>query len=488
MIEIQNSIKNLLQTELNKNTQGLNFEVSLYNVKTNSLLENELRLDDTYATYQKRFIPFLIEDISGDYSDLQNLTALEATINASFLIPTDDTDFNNMLVDENFTKVSIALDELRKRLLAKTLALGAKKYLIDPSFSLGFKNYTENYKSESISLLISFPDRGTGKIIEEFQDSGFYLEKEKNNLKFGLTSDGSSVTVPYDVEKEYEIYISVLQGSQEAEDGTQLSAGDIAIHFDKGFNIGSTKPNYYLQYGNSKVKFRDFTLGGSLFFLKRIALGEESNGSFATKSVEIVNFITLQNIYEDLNIDDDQAYILLSENNNKEIGSVGNITFGFSVPNPTTNQFTFGNGLNYQQFEIAMDAFITDSVFVGNEIEYYLDDIRIYPIFRDEAYASETDPSQIVGQQVTRHTAVQTALQREYSIFYKIDSKLNELVEKITSENPEPNKVYKLKIKYPFVEREHDVIISQGALGITNNTPISITVKFDLASNILQGQ
>src|SRR6056297_313165 len=282
MIEIQNSIKNVLQKELNKNTQGLNFEVSLYNVKTNSLLENELQLDNTYATYQKRFIPFLIEDISGDYSDLQNLTALEATINASFLIPTDDTDFNNMLIDDNFSKVSVALDELRDRLLANTLPLGDSKYLIDPSFDLEFKNYTENYKSESVGLFLNFPDRGSGFILRELQDSGLYIEKNRENLVFGLISEGSFVEVPYEIEKDYEIYVSVLQESMEAEDGTQLSAGDVAIHFDKGNKIGTTKPNYYLQYGNSKIKFRDLRLGGSLFYLKKIAFGEEVNNFFET--------------------------------------------------------------------------------------------------------------------------------------------------------------------------------------------------------------
>jgi len=40
MIQIQKSIRDRLQAELNKNTQGLDFEVSLYNVKTNDLLEN----------------------------------------------------------------------------------------------------------------------------------------------------------------------------------------------------------------------------------------------------------------------------------------------------------------------------------------------------------------------------------------------------------------------------------------------------------------
>lgn len=469
MIEFQKAIKNLLQEELNKNTQGLNFEVSLYNVKTNSLLENELPVGDTYATQQKRFIPFLIEDISGDYADLQNLTALEATINTSFLIPTDDTDFNNMVIDEGFEKVSRSLDELRKRLLANTLTLGSEKYLLPKNFRLDFSEMFY-----SLNLILNFPDRSSGDILKTTNSSDLTVSKDKDNIIISIPDEDLSTSIPYETDREYSITIENSVGDfLEAEDGTELEDGDLIIFFDKERITG--KPNYYIKPTDKYPMNNLLSFGGVQMYAKQL--------SFRFGPL-ITNFLTLENRNSNYQTPEDQAYSLQS-GEVKTFGSVGNITFGFSVPNPTTNQFTFGNGLNYQQFEMNMDVFVTDNVFVGNIIEYYLDDIRIYPIFRDESYASETDGSQIVGQQVTRHTAIQTAVGREYSVFYKVDEKLNQLLEKITSETPNPNEVHKLKVKYPFVEREHDVIITQGALGISNNQPISITFKLDLASNIL---
>jgi hypothetical protein len=168
-----------------------------------------------------------------------------------------------------------------------------------------------------------------------------------------------------------------------------------------------------------------------------------------------------------------------------EFGSIGNIVLGFSVPNPTTNQFTMGNGLNYQQFELNMTGFVTDSVFVGNDVRYFLDDIEIFPFFRDESFVSETDPSQVVSQQLTKHTVTQSAIGREYSIYFKDEIKLLKIMEKFSSLSPNPNEVFTLKIQYPLFEREYPVIITQTAFGISNNQPISISIKLELASNIL---
>jgi len=85
MINLQKAIRDVLQEEFDKNTEGLIFDVSLYSVKSNSFLEQELPVGDTYAVQQKRFIPVLIEEINGTYANLKNLTAAEAIVNATFL-------------------------------------------------------------------------------------------------------------------------------------------------------------------------------------------------------------------------------------------------------------------------------------------------------------------------------------------------------------------------------------------------------------------
>jgi hypothetical protein len=445
MIQLQKAIRDTLQDEFNKNTQGLHFEVSLYNVKSNDLLENTERIENTYATEQKRFIPVVIEDISGEYADLQNVTTTNATINMSLLIPTDEMDYNNIVVEETFEKVGIALDELRQRLQAETLPLGKRLTLIGENYELGIKSNSPKF----IDIYATFPDESDGMIIENDVMS---LEKDGNSIK--LTLNNVSESISYDVDKEYKITIE--------KDGNELILS--LNEFSKTIDNQTT-----FDYSD------DFTFGGALMRVRKVELYDDPNN----KIIVINDLKTFEGTsLSDITITNAKYPI--------EVGSIGSMTLGFSIPNPTTNQVTFGNGLNYQVFQLDLTAFITDNVFVGNVVEYYIDDVRIFPIYRDEPFVSETDASQVIGEQITKHTATQSVLSREYTVFLKEDRKLLKLAQKITREDPDPNELFAFKIVYPLFEREYVMILTQGALGITNNQPISISFKLDLASTAIQ--
>lgn len=458
MIQIQKAIRDRIQTELNKNTQGINFEVSLYNVKTNDLLENTEVVNNTYATRQKRFVPFLIESIDGEYADLQNLTALEASINASFMIPTDSQDFNNMFIDETFEKVSIALDELRQRTLANNLPLGDVSYMLPKGFRLKALNNTTPFNDTYIRLKIKFKDNSSGDIL----NGGSSLLVKREDEKLSFNSQGSEIyTFDTTSEVEYDIYIYYLGNND-----LQISIFD-----------GSTTTTEIIQ--NVTFSLDDLILGGMFLEIKNWTVGSISSG-IITNTLVIEDFVDLvPTVGSESLIDTQNAKGALIK------GELGTVAFGFSLPNPTTNQFTFGNGLNYQQFDLFISSFITDSVFVGNDIKYYLNEHRIFPIYRDEPFVSETDASQVVGQQITKHTATQSIISREYTVYLKQESDLITLAEKITSLTPNPNEVFTLRVEYPMFERTYNVIVTQGALGINNNAPVSLSLKFDLASNIL---
>lgn len=459
MIQLHNSIRDRIQGELNKNTQGLNFEVSLYNVKTNDLLENTEKVSNTYATKQKRFIPVLIENISGEYSDLQNLTAAEASINASFLIPTDSQDFNNMIIDETFDKVSIALDEFRERTLANNLPLGNTSYLLPKEYKLKALNKTTPFNVEFNEIFVRFNDESTGNILSD--ESGFRIVKEEGKIEFYL-EDNKIYEYNVVINNEYQIYFYDIGNNQ-----VQISVFD-----------GSNTTTEIIE--NVTYDIEGLILGGVFMEIRRWNMGTLNSG--------ILNSILRIEDFSSLIPAIGSSSLIDTTNANFSIlkGSLGTIVLGFSIPNPTTNQFTFGNGLNYQQFELDMTAFITDSVFIGNDVKYFLNEVRIFPVFRDEPFVSETDASQVVGQQMTRHTAVQSVLSREYSLFFKQQDNLIDLAKKITSLTPNPNEVFTLRVEYPLFERQYEVIVTQGALGITNNSPISISIKLDLASTSIQ--
>lgn len=462
MLNIQEAIKSLIQTELNKNTQGLNFEVSLYNVKTNDLLENTLPVGDTYATQQKRFIPVLIEDISGEYADLQNLTASELFINASMLIPVDNNDFNNIVVEETYQRVATALDQFRIRTNARTLPLGSPKYLLNKDYRLQALNIALVLASSYVELGFELWGEDNGPILTDTSNN-FLLSKVGNNLRFAISNQTHDF--PIQLRKRYGVFIFDLGDSS-----LQVSVFDgvnTDVHI---FNNVNYDPDNLI-FGGSYMAVDRFTFGGNTF-------------STPLPVYDLRNFKTYQPVIGNANM------VSLSDPFFKvtptyEFGSVGNAVLGFSVPNPTSNQFTMGNGLNYQQFQFNLTAFVTDKVFVGNDVKYFLDGVEIFPFFRDESFVSETDPSQVVSQQITKHTVTQSALGREYSIYFTDDIKLLKLAEKVSSLTPNPNEVFTLKIQYPLFEREYPVIITQTAFGISNSQPISISVKFELASNIL---
>ena len=460
MLNFQEKIRELLQLELNRNTQGLNFEVSLYNMKTNSLLENEEQIDNTYATEQKRFIPVLIEDINGDYVDLRDINAVEAIINLSIMIPTDSQDFNNIVIGETYQKVALAMDELRDRLQATPLALGSTKYVVDEDWFLGFN--VSLYDPNFFETYVTFTDRSEGIVFTATTEGEDVYELSKNETSLVLKkNDNIEYTYTYETDKELRIIWSL--------DDTRFK-----LWIDT-FSYISPKASI----SDPSLLFDEVTFGGCFMTIKEVNSGDLTNGRLSY-NVKVSNLVELTN-----DVNDDLFVDVLSAKHASEKGSLGRIVFGFSIPNPTTNQFTFGNGLNYQQFELSLDAFITDQVFLGNEVKYYLDDVEIFPFFRDESFASETDASQVVGQQITKFTATQTVLGREYSIYLKEEKKLFDLAKKIVSETPEPNQLYKFRVTYPLFEKEYDVIISQGALGISNNSPISVSFKVDLASNAL---
>jgi hypothetical protein len=458
MINLQKAIRDVLQQEFDKNTEGLIFDVSLYSVKSNSFLEKELPVGDTYAVQQKRFIPVLIEEINGTYANLQNLTAAEAIVNATFLVPTDETDFNNMLIDETFVKVSTSLDKMRERLISRTLPLGGKQIIKANDYELKVLNDTNMLATDYIEFSFKLLDDNGGMIVTdndtfEFKVVNGNIVFEKDDLTATWTNDNSSIQkdVIYTVnifQSDNTLVANVLGG------GTSLNANIV----------------------NANSTYDDLVFGGSLMSLFRIVVGSNS----ATFSLDLRDFETYIPVIGSVNDLDTSGTAA-----QYTTGELGTVVFGFNIPNPTTNVFTMGNGLNYQQFELTLDAFITDKVFLGNDVKYYLDNIEIFPFFRDESFVSETDPSQVVGQQITKHTAVQSVLGKEYSIYLTNNSKLIDIAKKITSETPNPNEVYTLRVKYPLFEREYKVIITQGALGIGNNQPVSLSIKLDLASNIL---
>jgi len=433
---------------------------------SNKFIEHPLEIGKPYSIELLKFDGFVT------FNNEYRLTIL----NDSQSLPTDWIDFNFRMLEDSGTVMVDSNDFL--------FEVVDGELNIEKDGFVASWNFDQNTIQKNVNYRV-FMYEDTGVLVINVVGGGTSLNANivgANNDFGNITIGGAFMSFSRIFLGENDIAATLeltdfvdyepLTGTKSMLDLSEVTVSESVTVKISGGDSLDTIENLY----DVNLEYDDITLGGLLIFLKEITLGTNSE-SISFKLNDFIDYEPIIGEKTDLNLTQVTPIY--------ETGNIGNIVFGYSIPNPTTNQFTMGNGLNYQQFELNMTGFMTDTVFVGNEVKYFLDNIEIFPFYRDESFVSETDPSQVVGQQITKHTATQSILGREYSIYFKNETKLLELAKKITSETPNPNEVFKFKVQYPFFFREYDVIITQGSLGISNNQPISISVKLDLASNIL---
>ena len=431
MINLQYEYAKLIQEELDKNTQGLRFEVSLNNLKSDSDLQRFLRVPNTYANELKRYIPVVIETFDGDFAELENMSAAEYFANMTMLIPTDDFDVNNQVIEETFVLVSQALNEMSKRTRAKVFPLGDVCYVLPKGNSVEFDLTSVN--AVNFDLEIEFTNKETQDILETLDVK---LTKDAQFVKLGT----NNILQDYETYKRYTFNFRREQGSYK-------------VGVDGGEGIDTL--------------IEDNDLGSVIKLLA------EYNKIYSIKIYD--------EDLEKLIVADD--FTILSGDGVVKWGSEGTVTLNFSLPRRLTNQMTLGE-YNYQEFEVNTSGSYNDKAFVGQHIEYYLNDVRIFPVSRDEGYIGEPDNARFLGSNKGNRSVIeQTSIGKEYAVYYIPEPKVINLLEQITNESPNANTLYELKIIYPLFSREHKTVISQGGLSIVNSTPIGISFALEIADD-----
>ncbi len=454
MLHLQKHIAKLLQDEFNKNTLDLDFEVSLYSVKTDSKLQKIINVPNTYSTERKRFIPVIIEDIDGEYKEVQTFNSVEPFINLSLLIPTDENDINNQIIEETYEKVGLALDEMRVRLLGNPIPLGEKCFILPEEYQLQL-GQTINIGAFGLSIDLEFTDKSSGRLLRMF-DQAEELTKNSTEVLFN-----NEVLFEYTPNKRYKLELKIINEQDDLQ------------WFVDGQEVGSIITNRFLgpfniQFGGVLTKIYSFLLLDNasevvltLKDFESIPNPIEVNGQNITTSVQNEKFVL-------------------------QWGSLGIITLNFTIPNPTSQQITFGDGLNYQEFELALSSTIDDQVFTSNLIKYFLNGVRVYPFFREHSYLGEVDSAQTINEKMTKHIVSQSTIATEFTLFLKPEKIILDLAKKITSNEPEANEIYNLEVIFPLFGREYEILVTQGGLAVDGNEAISVSFKLDLADDILK--
>ena len=482
MLHLQKHIRDALQKEFNKNTQGINFEVSLYNVLSDSLLMNEEDVENTYHTELKRYVPVVIQDIFGEYVPIENSTILEGNITSTLLVPTTYSDINEVLVDQNVETVLGALDEIRLNNQGRSIPIGNIRYEFDelnidyePSLlpSIYLKGELVNngtileFKGNPTYRIIKNITNITIQTIDQFGDTQFVLEP--NYI-------GNDIEIFADINEER---VRIRVESEE----TNISQFEFAFSQDYGINEGVTI------FGDA-IKLQELRM----FNFNESSYNQDAFVDLETPIIEAidkekVNQIIISNIRNGENLSKrkpkfNYEYELTDLTN--VFGDRGTMQIEFTVPNPSTNQFTYTNGINYQEFLLEWGLTYSDNVYNGNDVHYYLDGVRIYPTHRSTGLSNVQNATQKINALTSKSVNEENVLVKEFTIYYTNDEKVRELVEHIVNPELEQNKTWTLQEYYPSIpKKEYEVIIIDGGMSPTMNTPLSFSIELALAEDIL---
>jgi hypothetical protein len=139
----------------------------------------------------------------------------------------------------------------------------------------------------------------------------------------------------------------------------------------------------------------------------------------------------------------------------------------------------------YQMYDLEINCVVSNDVVFGNNFEYYLDGIQVYPIDRSHTMSTELSGAQYLNSNYNEFIATETARDDSLSFYYIPSKKLTKLLKHTVSNTVEQNTTYTLTIQYPFFKEEYDVIIENGGTNPNINTISDFTVTFKKADSNL---
>ena len=453
----QQSLYNLISTKLNENSYDVEFNSDLFNSKRNNYY-----YIDTIGQ-RKREVPVVITDVVGEYLNVPNAnsTTNTTTIQFDVYVGTDEgSDYNtNEFQNVQYNDTLNAIEEFKNSLLAKYFPLGTAYLYMggeDSSFT-GQTSITNNAKF----LYFNFIPYNTD--IETIYDpttstSGEYvLTKTATDFEFTITT-GNTISIPYTVNEEVEITITNSGSVWSITDGTNTD--DILL--------------------TATQNLQTFTIGRTTGFeglFKRLVIDdsfESSVDDVDNAKVDISTWTskdTLVNSGEEtLTSNSISNCILWSED--------GNAIFGFGTLNPISDVRPVDGSNNYQAFELESTVFISNDVLFGNNFEYYLDGLQIYPIDRQHTLATETGSAQKINANYNEHVVEESSREHTLSFYYIPSKQLTSLLKHAVSGETEQNKTYTLLVQYPFFQVSYEVVLENGGTQPNINTVSTFSLTF----------
>ena len=462
----QNALASFIATKLNDNPYDIAFNVNLYNNIDNDEFSETNKIINTYKTRTTRYVPTMITGINGEYIPIPNLNGTTNSVEIVFDLAVDDMtgiDEDGFL-PANYNNTLLAIDNFKKTILANYFPLGTVNIMMGGEDSTIVSVGTTSFTPKFIYLKFKPKNNDTEELLRGVDNSSTVLTKTPTHIEFDV--DGTNIiSVPYTVNVETEITINQTVSSiWTISNGTDTDTYTVVTSNDyQNFNIG-----YNTGFEGT---------------IQRLVIDENY---FEEVSETEIHTIDLKDFTDkDLITNSGQLTgTTITVNNSILYGDDGNAVFQV-YPLAVIGNYDAQNGINYRSFSLQLEAMVGDDFLFGNNFEYYIDSLQVYPVDRNHTYGAEIEGRQGMNENFTSFVATESGLDFTQTFFYQPVKHLTSLLKKITTNELEQNKTYTLKVQYPFWNTYYSVLVSGGGLNTDLNSITTFTLQFKQADKIV---
>lgn len=461
----QQSLKSFFETKLQSNSYDVEFDVDLFN----SDYVNYWDYDDLGQKY--RVVPTIITDVIGEYLNVPNSNSTSSTVGIQFDIFVGHNNDNTTNVDETeFSKVGYtdtlnAIEEFKNTLQAQYFPLGTPYLYMGGEDSTATFSFSGNISVDFIYIKFVPFNTDEETIFSSDGSTKVKLHKDDTDIIFEIGTS-LSLSVPYSVNDDITLTIYRSDSGWTMTDGTNTDTdSDTTFLARDEFYLGETTgfegliKTLVVDAGTGQDEYdelEDYQIEFVTF---------PSKDAFTNSGIKTLTTNTINNS------------ILWSED--------GNAIFGISTLNPITDPRTLDGGVMYQAFELEITTFVSNDVLFGNNFEYYLDGIQVYPIDREHTFGTEMSGAQYINGNDNEFIVTESAREHTMSFYYIPSKKLNSILKHVLTGDTAQNTTYTLLVQYPFFQKSYSVVVDSGGINPNINTLASFTVVFKKADSNL---
>lgn len=479
-MEIARSLREILNDKLNENEHGIEFDVFLYHGFKDEMDFYFQEIENTWQEEKKLKIPVVIEEVDGDFLEIPHTTVSEDSVTTTLRIPVANSSREDAYQTPEFFDVAEALDEFRRKYQNEVFFVGGKSYQIAPtSGSLNYSPLVER-RLGSLSLRFSKSEASDEEIFDVTDDK-VSIKVEDGQLTVYDNGD-EKVSRPFVPSKKYEVLFLTHDTNNEDKVRVRILVNG----------------NEYADYISDKVDYEDVNnvsvrpfYGKVTELLFTSSLNKSNIEEYLDGNKSIYDAFEPLEIYTD-NFEDVENkgnssdwYISDFNWNAAVTGEDGEMVINPSKIIPLTNIEQYGS-LNFQTFDYTMEIGSSDSIILGNRVKYYLDDQRIYPVNKAYTVSSEGEPEHYPGDTYLSRVFEASDYQHRLNLFIDASPVIQEIIRNSSMSDGVNNKVWNLRVEYPFHTDEDQVLIESVGIASDENSPSDMTVQFVKANTTLE--